>query len=121
MKSFFATLIFTMTFCKLSSQSSFYENTFGNTGRIYNLTNYDIMSVETKGSRYFNNETYVKGELKTPDSLYQNDLLFRYDQIDSPDDLYRTRIDLKYADVAALFNFHGYPHKSKLYYIHITY
>ena len=37
--------------------------------------------------------------------------------IDSPDDLYRTRIDLKYADVAALFNFHGYPHKSKLYYI----
>ncbi len=37
--------------------------------------------------------------------------------IDSPNDLYRTRIDLKYADVAALFNFHGYPHKSKLYYI----
>ena len=82
MKSFFATLVFTLAFCKLSSQSTFYESTFGNTGRIYNLTNYDILSVETKGSRYFNNETYVKGELKTPDSLYQNDLLFRYDQID---------------------------------------
>ena len=37
--------------------------------------------------------------------------------IDSPIELYRTRIDLKYADVAALFNFHGYPHRSKLYYI----
>lgn len=37
--------------------------------------------------------------------------------IDSPMELYRTRIDLKYADVAALFNFHGYPHRSKLYYI----
>ncbi len=37
--------------------------------------------------------------------------------INSPNELYRTRIDLKYADVAALFNFHGYPHRSKLYYI----
>ena len=82
MKSFFVTLIFTMTFCKLSSQASFYESTFGNPGRIYNVPNYDILPVETKGSRYFNDETYVKGELKTPDSLYQNDLLFRYDQID---------------------------------------
>lgn len=82
MKSFFATLVFTMAFCKLSSQASFYESTFGNMGRIYNVQNYDILPIETKGSRYFNDETYVKGELKTPDSLYQNDLLFRYDQID---------------------------------------
>ena len=36
---------------------------------------------------------------------------------DSPEGFYRTRIDLKYADVAALLNFHAYPHKSKLYYI----
>ena len=82
MKSFFATLVFTLVFCKLSSQATFYESTFGNMGRIYNVQNYDILPIETKGSRYFNDETYVKGELKTPDSLYQNDLLFRYDQID---------------------------------------
>ena len=82
MKSFFATLVFTLVFCKLSSQATFYESTFGNMGRIYNITNYDILPTETKGSRYFNDETYVKGELKTPDSLYQKDLLFRYDQID---------------------------------------
>ena len=82
MKSFFATLVFTLVFCKLSSQATFYESTFGNMGRIYNVSNYDVLPTETKGSRYFNDETYVKGELKTPDSLYQKDLLFRYDQID---------------------------------------
>ena len=31
--------------------------------------------------------------------------------------LFRTTIDLKYADVVALLNFHAFPHKSKLYYI----
>ena len=36
---------------------------------------------------------------------------------DSPEAVYRTLIDLKYADVAALLNFHAYPHRSKLYYI----
>ncbi len=82
MKSFFATLAFTMIFFKLSSQSTFYESTFGNMGRVYNVSNYDILTTESKGSRYFNDENYVKGELKTPDTLYQNDLLFRYDQID---------------------------------------
>ena len=82
MKSFFKTLVFTMLFCKLSGQSTFYESTFGNMGRIYNVSNYDILGTETKGSRYFNDETFVKGELKTPDSLYQKDMLFRYDQID---------------------------------------
>ena len=82
MKSFFAMLVFTMAFCKLSSQASLYESTFGNMGRIYHVPNYDILPIETKGSRFFNNETYVKGALKTPDSLYQKDLLFRYDQID---------------------------------------
>jgi hypothetical protein len=30
---------------------------------------------------------------------------------------YRTTIDLKYADVVALLNFHAFPHKSKLYYV----
>ncbi len=82
MKSFFITLVFTMIFSKLSSQATFYESAFGNMGRIYNVTNYDILGTETKGSRYFNDETFVKGELKTPDSLYQKDILFRYDQID---------------------------------------
>jgi hypothetical protein len=82
MKSFFAMLVFTMAFCKLSSQGNSFENTFGNMGRIYHVPNYDILPVETKGSRFFNNDTYVKGELKTPDSLYSKDLLFRFDQID---------------------------------------
>lgn len=82
MKSFFALLIFASVFCKLSGQPTFYESAFGNVGRIYNLTNYDVLGTESKGSRFFNDETFVKGELKTPDSLYQKDLLFRYDQID---------------------------------------
>ena len=82
MKSFFASLVFIMTSCTLSGQSTFYESTFGNMGRIYNIGNYDILPTETKGSRYFNDEAFVKGELKTPDSLYQKDLLFRFDQID---------------------------------------
>jgi hypothetical protein len=37
--------------------------------------------------------------------------------LDSPEGVYRTSIDLKYADVATLFSFHAYPHKSKLFYI----
>jgi hypothetical protein len=82
MKSFFAMLVFTIACCKLSSQASFYESTFGNTGRIYNVANYDNLPTEIKGSRFFNDETYVKGALKTPDSLYEKDLLFRFDQID---------------------------------------
>jgi hypothetical protein len=37
--------------------------------------------------------------------------------IDSKEDFYRTNIALKYADIATMFSFYAYPHKSKLYYI----
>lgn len=54
---------------------------YGNVGRIYDVPNFNGMNVETKGSRFFNNENYVQGELTTPDSVYKKDLTYRYDQI----------------------------------------
>lgn len=55
---------------------------YGNVGRIYNVPSYNNLNVETKGSRFFNNENYVHGELKTAeDNIRTQDLTYRYDQI----------------------------------------
>jgi hypothetical protein len=81
MRTFFAfgCLFFSTIF--IYAQGGFNGRGYGNVSQSYIMPNYDGLEVTTKGSRFFNNEDYVKGELQSPDSLYKNDFLYRYDQM----------------------------------------
>ncbi len=80
MKKIIAIVCILFPFTQNLAQEVIYRG-YGNVGRIYNVPNYNIMEVETKGSRFFNDEKYVQGELTTIDSVYKKDLTYRYDQI----------------------------------------
>lgn len=68
--------------CLLLNAQEVISKAYGNVGRIYNVPNYNNLNVQTKGSRFFNNDDYVLGELQTvEDNVKTDDLKYRYDQV----------------------------------------